>query len=120
MGDDVIKTCATLLMGIDYKKFRRNSAETLNDEPGVIAYSSIQLAEWVIVIEGLDKEDTAIWEVVYDASSNAARPRVHLARFGRTAVAVYPLNLAVGESIELNRGHYPRLQAPSRLTKHLG
>jgi hypothetical protein len=107
----------SLLMGADYKGYRRRQAQQSNDSSAVAIFSSVQLAEWVIVVEFVDEQDRCFAEFVYDASSSDDDPRVQFSRIFSAAVAVYP-----GENLRLEAGtlassRYSTLVVPDRVGK---
>ena len=111
-------TTASIVMGIDYKIARRRSAEHKKDTVGVRVFSSLQLAEWVIVVEASDRGDAACFaEFVYDASSSDDDPRLLFSRIFCAAVAVPPLDESHPEASILGEPLYPILGIPERVGK---
>ena len=110
------EVAAVMMMGIDYKRLRRQVCRARGDEQGVLAYSAVQLPEWVVVVEGaLDpgsKKSEVTWECVFDASSSEAAPRVLFARVINLVVTVFPRKTDVIESARIAVGTFPRLKAP--------
>lgn len=113
----ILNTKVSIVMGIDYKVQRRNSALGRGDQVGVLAFSSLQLAEWVIVVESIDSDGTCFAELVYDASSSDEEPRIQFSRIFSAAVAVSPLNESHPESAILESSRYPALDIPERVGK---
>jgi hypothetical protein len=102
---------ATLCPGLNYKRDRRAQAEASADERGRDAFSAVQLAEWVVVVEGdlsVDAagEITCRWELVFDASSGGLAPRIQLVRLGRNLVAEYPGHPRGPEAATLQADRY--------------
>jgi hypothetical protein len=109
----------TLLMGIDYKKQRRREAEETKDYAARDAYSVVQLTEWVVVVEGVREDGRTIWEVTYDATSSNIRPRMQLARVGRTLVQAYPGPESGLEFAEIGNSTFHVVEAPRSLSKNI-
>lgn len=89
----------------------------------LLTFSSIQLAEWIIVIEGLrpphsgaQEEPDVVWEVVLGASSSDAAPRVQYCRFGRCVVATWPISQSPEASMFATPSMKP-LRIPPRVGK---
>jgi hypothetical protein len=112
-----IDTRVLIIMGIDYKVQRRNSALARHDLMGIRTYSSLQLAEWVIVVEALDTRSECFAEFVYDASSSDEGPRLQFSRMFSTAVAIWPLEESSPETASLEYARYPPLVLPDRIGK---
>jgi hypothetical protein len=111
---------AQIMMGIDFKTQRR---QTLLDSPNPARtardiYSSLPLAEWVIVVEGVSESDgDSIWEAVYDGTSGSAYPILQFLRYRKSVVVT--TNHDDGPQIaELGPGLiFPLLCVPSRIGK---
>jgi len=81
------KTRVSILMGTNYRQLRRNDVlKNLEGMPDALSlYSSMDLAEWVVLVEGFTynpdrNQDVVEWEFVFDGSSGAAAPVVQFAR----------------------------------------
>ena len=81
---------ATIQEGIRFKYSRRSAAEMAGDDSAVITYAEAHLAEWVVVVEGVNGTGEALWEMVYDGSSSDRKPRTHLIRLLSTIFVVRP------------------------------
>jgi hypothetical protein len=110
-------TSVSIVMGIDYKASRRRSAIQQRDRAGIRAFSSLQLAEWVVVVEALDQDGRCFAEFVYDASSSDEDPRVQFSRIFSAAVAVSPVNEIHPEASTFRTIRYPALCVPERVGK---
>jgi hypothetical protein len=120
-GDDAR---VTLIMGLDYKKDRRGQSRERGDAAAVRVFSAIHLAEWVMVVEGeVVSDDSAAgelsfrWEVVYDASSGGAQPRIQLVRIGGQVVVEYPGRSRGPERATLRSGDFRGVKVPLRTAK---
>jgi hypothetical protein len=112
-----LMTRVSIAMGIDYKVARRNAALGLEDRMGVLVFSSLQLAEWVIVVEAIDLNGECFAEFVYDASSSDEAPRVQFARIFTSAIAIWPLEESRPECGRLGAARYGPLTVPERVGK---
>lgn len=86
---DLIASFATrcnLIKGVSYKGQALNRAAGETGE----AMATVQLAEWVVVIELMTQAGNVIGEVVFDASSNDRNPRVQLLRLGDSVAVRTP------------------------------
>jgi hypothetical protein len=110
-------TKVSIVMGIDYKVRRRAYTLDQGDKDGVRIFSSLPLAEWVIVVEVFDEERACFAEFVYDASSSDDEPRAQFSRIFRAATGVSPLDGSHPESSILNTSHFPALGIPERIGK---
>jgi len=120
-----LRTSVSIVMGIDYKKSRRAWAQSHDDREAVAAFSSVQLSEWVIVVEGLSlategmppNHGEALWEFVYDASSSELAPRLQLARFLGTVATIFPRDQNAVEVTNIRTRAFPQLSIPARIGK---
>lgn len=110
-------TRVTIIMGIDYKVIRRKSALARSDNVGIQVYSSLQLAEWIVLVEALDVDGGCFAEFVYDASSSDDDPRLQFARMFTSAVSIWPLAEMSTESAVLEYDRYPVVNLPDRVGK---
>jgi len=82
----------SILMGTDYRQLRRNDVKKNGcGKDALELYSSMTLAEWVILVEGFIRdpdlgEDVVKWEFVFDGSSGQAAPVVQFARLGSSGM----------------------------------
>jgi hypothetical protein len=112
-------TRVSILMGIDYKIRRRDEAAGKLDDRAVEAYSALQLAEWVVVVEGttLLDDQSVVWECVFDASSSeAADPRLQMSRVLSTMVTVFP-GTGSSEASEIGTNYFRHVSIPLRVAK---
>lgn len=107
----------SILMGIDYKVYRRGQAKEYEDLSAVTIFSSLQLAEWVILVEFFDEHGECFSEFVYDASSSDDDPRILFSRIFSAVVAVYPGNDPSLETGALTHSKYDPLIIPERVGK---
>jgi hypothetical protein len=110
---------ASILMGIDYKSFRRAQSIEIADDSGRRFYSSLNLAEWVVLVEGVDRTGspcTVAWEMVYDASSGT-RPRLQVARYLDLAVAINPARPDALDATLVTGAPYAPVEVPKRVGK---
>lgn len=121
VGDDAR---VTLLMGIDYKRDRRRQSLVEGDDQARIVFSSVQLAEWVLVVEGGRVEPRKgeatpqyEWEFVYDASSGPTQPRMQLVRIGAEVVVEYPGRERTPERAQLATRRFREVEVPVRTAK---
>lgn len=100
---------AVLVRGTEYKR-ERHKAAWGNDDAAVLAYSNVQLAEWVAVVEGIDSNGQAVFEFVYDASSNDDCPLLDQARYGSSLFTAEPTSLgpALARQVRLTMSRFPR------------
>jgi hypothetical protein len=113
---------STVMMGIDYKVQRREQALTRRDTEAVTVFSSVHLAEWVVIVELLEQlgSTTAVADLVYDASSGQNAPRLQLMRVRRTIVANDPTVAAssgrtLGATVA--EGRFGLIEPPLRVGK---
>jgi len=75
-----------ILMGTDYRQARRAEMIAASAGADVVAFfSSMALAEWVILVEGTtvrDGQRQVEWEFVFDGSSDSRAPVIQFARYG--------------------------------------
>jgi hypothetical protein len=116
---DAHGTRVSLLMGIDYKQRRREYARKHKDPAGGRVFASVQLAEWVLLVEGTTDGGMVLWEVVYDASSGGGQPRMQLVRMLERVIAVYPKFGDFAESSTIATTSFPPCPIPSRVAKTL-
>ena len=107
----------SILMGIDYKIYRRRQSKEYGDVPAVTVFSSLQLAEWIILVEFFDKQRMCFSEFVYDASSSDDDPRIIFSRIFSATVVVYPGDELGLEAGKLDRSKYAPLVIPERVGK---
>ena len=108
----------SILMGIDYKRARRQHSDDAGDQDAVAAFSALHLSEWVVVVEGADiGTGEALWELVFDASSHNAHPRLQAARILQTLIALYPKGHGNVETATIGIGRFPALDIPLRVAK---
>jgi hypothetical protein len=107
----------SIVMGIDYKIYRRHQAQGYSDATGIVIFSSLQLAEWVIVVEFIDEQGLCFAEFVYDASSSDDDPRTIFSRIFSATVAVYPGDDPGLEDGILASRRYSPLMIPDRIGK---
>jgi hypothetical protein len=107
----------SILMGIDYKVYRRRQAKECDDNSAVTIFSSLQLSEWVILVEFLDDCGMCFSEFVYDASSNDDDPRLLFSRIFSAGVVVYPGDDLRLEAGALAQSKYSPLTIPTRVGK---
>lgn len=108
----------TLRLGTDYRRLRRLAASKpdsvgATDDAAHRIYSTLPLAEWVVVVEGFEPDGLVTWEFVYDASSSPDQPRLQFARLQDSVVVVGPSPSARFESEQIYRKTYPPLPSPN-------
>lgn len=69
----------SVLMGIDYKAERLRQVGQNHEDQRL--FGSVDLAEWVVLVEGLNESGKVVWEAVFDASSSELAPRLQLFRY---------------------------------------
>lgn len=118
VGISMNRPRVTILMGADYREKRREEVADQNDSALAI-YSSMSLAEWVVIVEGLvDDENALEWEFVFDGSSTRAGPKLQFARF--QGLGLYMPD----DTSEIQSFYLPGLltrsfdRVPSRISKH--
>lgn len=83
---------ASVLMGLDYKRSRYAEIQEAGgwDGAALELFSTVHLAEWVVVVEGLDADGRAVTEFVYDGTSGSNYPELQLMRYGFDVLAFGP------------------------------
>jgi hypothetical protein len=114
-----VEIVATMLMGIDYKRQRRARAADQSAEQALTAFSAVQLAEWVTVVEGIGPTGDSLWELVFDASSSNDTPLLQLARVLDTLLLTNPLENEI-EHASVGDFTCGRVRAPVRVGKAPG
>jgi hypothetical protein len=112
--EQALLTRVSIVMGVDYKAYRRHCALDRDDSDGVLVYSSLQLAEWIVLVEALTDGDASFAEFAYDASSSDANPRLQFARVFTEAVTARPLDETELECRTLSQAYYPLVVIPQR------
>jgi hypothetical protein len=102
------------MMGTDYKDGRLQSCG-VGVSPGRVFFASLQLSEWVVVVEGLQAKEV-VWEFVFDGSSGSEFPVLQLARCGKY-FAYTPAGNALAQTGEIDRDRFDRIPVPSRIGK---
>jgi hypothetical protein len=118
---------STILMGIDYKLQRRQEAVHRGYQQAAEVIGAIQLAEWVVVVEGTkgpNSTNEVIWELVFDASSSEEAPRLQMARVLSSIVTVFPggphppdIHAPAVEASQLDQSAFLPLVAPFHVGK---
>lgn len=109
------RTRAVLMMGVDFKRARRT--ELSEFAAAQLAYSSVHLAEWVVVVEYCDRRGMVTTEFVYDASSGDYEPRLQLLRvFGELRARPSGATFANWPIDEAGQG----LPRPVDVPRHVG
>jgi hypothetical protein len=117
-----LRAIATVQEGIRFKLDRRSESVLRDDAVATEAYGSVHLAEWVVVVEGVDEQGSALWEIVYDGSSSDHKPRAHLIRVLNTIFVVRPTLPVTFESSEIKSDRFPAIRGdlPSNILKSEG
>jgi hypothetical protein len=108
-------------MGVDYKAQRSKQARDAHDLNGLVL-AGLPLAEWIVVVEGLDPADKtkSLWEIVYDATSGAPAPRRQIVRFLAAVIASQPSEHTRLGMTRLSSDRLPVIEAPIDISKYLG
>lgn len=109
------RVAQSLVMGIDYKADRR-SVLSPSEVAANALFSAVNLAEWVVVVEGLGERGRVTWEAVYDASSSETAPRLQLFRFMRSVVLQEPREASI-QMLQIESRDLPALTVHSRIGK---
>jgi hypothetical protein len=107
-----------IMMGTDFKDIRL--AELRSGSGAAQVYATIALAEWVIVVEGVEDgegDPVATWEFVFDGTSGDGHPLVQLARWGRHGVYIPAAASAIPQVFELDEDIVPSGRVPSTIGK---
>lgn len=114
-------TRVSILMGIDYKVQRRTYAFEKHDQLAIHGYSALQLAEWVVVVEGISSDkETSGWEVVFDASSSSTAPRFQFVRILDAMSVLNPLHPERPEGSPIVLARFPLISIAWKLSKFIG
>lgn len=122
LADPAVEILVTVMTGTDYKRQRRRHC--LSGAParpeGLTAFSAVQLAEWVVVVEGVHgpaANRQALWDIVFDASSSEQSPRLQLVRMLGTLITTFPRNAGQVEVTDMGSGAFPLLTVPPQVAK---
>jgi hypothetical protein len=119
LGKRTVETTSvrqSLLMGIDYKSERLRTIDS-SDTKGTELIRALNLAEWVVVVEGVNAAGEAVWECVYDASSSDGDPRIQYSRFLGEAVLKQPQAQGQTQHARVTSERLPPIVVPERVGK---
>lgn len=94
----------SIMMGIDYKSMRRRQSPAGSVASKV--FSTVHLAEWVVLVEVVSDLGRVNWEVVFDGSSGDGNAIIQLVRIGRLMRCVHPRSFPAIEQCTLDFGEF--------------
>ena len=104
----------SLVMGLDYKDQRRRHS---GDSTARAAFSTVHLAEWVVVVENVVGGRYALWDFIFDGSSGGSHPILQLARIEGRIVYKNPLTAPTIEVFSIGTRAFPILDTPRTVGK---
>jgi hypothetical protein len=96
---------SSIRMGIDYKAMRRR--QSVNHSAAVRVFSTVHLAEWIVLIECIDTDGRVTWELAFDGTSGDENPLMQLVRVGNHVRVVHPKSFPQMETCEIEVSSYP-------------
>lgn len=113
-------TRVSIIMGIDYKRQRLDHSDADSTQQRTL-FSSIHLAEWVIVIEMVSTDlQTVLAEFVYDGTSSNDHPLVQLFRFRSSVLYRAPVSFPDVAMYDVGEFNPPPIHPPSSIGKTVG